>query len=35
MLQDLENQLNKPVMFNGVLRHYKWSGVFTDYEINP
>lgn len=35
MLQDLDNQLNQPVMFNGVLRHYKWSGVFTDYEINP
>jgi len=33
MLQHLHDQLNKPVMLNGVLRPYKWSGVISSYEI--
>jgi hypothetical protein len=33
ILQHLHDQLNKSVMLNGVLRPYKWSGVFSDYEI--
>jgi hypothetical protein len=34
ILKHLHDQLNKPVMLNGVLRSYKWSGVFSNYEIN-
>jgi hypothetical protein len=34
ILQHLHDQLNKPVMLDGVLRPRKWSGVFSDYEIN-
>jgi len=34
ILKHLHDQLNKPVMLNGVLRPYKWSGVFSNYEIN-
>jgi hypothetical protein len=33
ILQHLHDQLNKSVMLDGVLGHYKWSGVFSDYEI--
>lgn len=33
MLQHLHDQLNNSIMLNGVLRHYKWSGVFSDYQI--
>jgi hypothetical protein len=32
-LEDLHNKLKQEVMLNGVLRSYKWSGVFSDYEI--
>ena len=33
-LANLHNKLKKPIMLNGSLRPYKWSGVFSNYEIN-